>query len=310
MRMKTLAAISVLSALIALLGVLACGPLGGESADDGSSVAASVEALTTACRTCSTVTPVHPVILIHGRNDTKARFDTLVANWTTRGYTEGTNLFRLDLTAYCGANSFCAMLPAYSSGATYVNETYARCLSAYIDSVVPCTGETCPTVDIVSHSQGGVVARYYTRFIAPAHTPVRVVDDMVNMASPGGNGITNCTLAGACAGVNPEDCPDSAFMRVLNGVGAGNDETPGGAYPGPIHYDVVVSDGDTTVPPWCSGFYILNPDTRHGGNMSCKTPNYTLDTGADSCRLSKVLHLVVPTNSTAISHAYCSINSD
>lgn len=272
------------------------------------------EASTIVCATCSNVTPAQPVILVHGRNDTSARWNTLVTNWSAKGYTENTNLFRLNMATYCGDNGFCSMLPAPDgTGATYVNESYANCLSRFIDEKVPCSGETCPPVDIVTHSQGGVVARYYTRFVASAHSPVRVVNDLVVMASPLGQGITNCTLAGSCTGINPEVCPNSAFARKLNGVspeGDGtNDETPGGHATGPIHYSATVSSKDTVVVPWCTGYFITDPDTDNGSTMNCKTPNYTKDPEADSCTIANVLHLVIPTNTTAINDAYCKLNN-
>jgi hypothetical protein len=193
-----------------------------------------------------------------------------------------------------------------------VNETYAKCLRTYIDEKVPCVGDPpiCPEVDIVTHSQGGIVARYYTRFLAE---PGRV-DDLVVMAAPN-NGMTNCTLARACAGVNPEDCPDSAFMRKLNGVApqgdGSNDETPDASSVGHIYYDAVLSTGDKTVVPWCTAYFILNPQTQQADDLSCSgSGNYTLDPDADSCKLSSVQHLSVPTNTTAINHAYCQVNKD
>jgi pimeloyl-ACP methyl ester carboxylesterase len=255
---------------------------------------------------CATVAPKHPVILVHGRNDTAARWDTLVASWASRGYTEGVNLFRIDMTRDCGAADYCSTLPGYS--AAFVNESYARCLAAFIDAKVPCSGGTCPAVDLVTHSQGGVVARYYARFLAN-----RVVDDLVVMSAPN-NGITNCTLVSGCAGVNPEDCPNSALMKKLNGVlpyGDGsNDETPGASARGPVHYAAVVSDGDNVVPPWCGSYFLLNPDTVSGSTLDCRRANYTVDPDASSCTLSKVQHLVVPKDASAIAFAYCEVNKD
>lgn len=277
--------------------------------------AEAVEAQT--CKTCSNNSnPAQPVILVHGRNDSSSRWDTLVSYFTSsgRGYVENVNLFRIDLAAYCSSNSFCVMLPAPDgTGATYVNESYAQCLKRYIDEKVPCNG-TCPAVDIITHSQGGVMARYYQRFLAPAQG--REINDIVVMADPVGNGITNCTLAGSCQGVNPEDCPDSAFARKLNGVSpqgdGSNDETLGASQPiGPINYGSVVSTGDKTVVPWCTAYFILNPQTQQGDDLSCSgAGNYVLDTDADQCKLSSVQHLVIPSNTAAISHAYCVVNED
>ena len=100
-------------------------------------------------------------------------------------------------------------------------------------------------MDMVGHSQGTVVARYYTRFLRN-----RVVDDLVLLASPH-NGITNCTLVSGCGGVNPEDCPGSALMKKLNGVApngdGSNDETPGATFLGPVHYSAGCGGGGTTL---------------------------------------------------------------
>jgi pimeloyl-ACP methyl ester carboxylesterase len=255
---------------------------------------------------CQTVTPKNPVILVHGRNDDATRWNDLVASWSTRGYTEGVNLFRIDLARDCGAKDFCSMLPGYA--ATYVNESYARCVASFIDRKVPCTNGVCPAVDLVSHSQGGVVIRYYARFLAN-----RTVDDLVVMSAPN-NGINNCGLVSGCAGVNPEDCPGSALMKKLNGVApngdGSNDETPGATFLGPVHYSAVVSDGDTVVPPWCGSYFVMDPATRTGANLDCRRPNYTVDPDSSSCFLSKVQHLVVPRDANAIQFAYCEVNRD
>jgi pimeloyl-ACP methyl ester carboxylesterase len=266
----------------------------------------AAEAQAQCATTCATVAPKHPVILVHGRNDAATRWDTLVNNWKARGYTEGVNLFRLDMTRDCGANNFCATLPGYS--ASFVNESYAKCLANFIDTKVPCVNGACPAVDLVTHSQGGVVARYYARFLAN-----RVVDDLVVMAAPH-NGITNCTLVSGCPGVNPEDCPNSAFLKKLNGVlpyGDGsNDETPGATARGPVHYAAVVSDGDNVVPPWCGGYFLSRPDLVSGANLDCRAGNYTLDPDALACKLSKVQHLPVASDANAIAFAYCEVTRD
>jgi len=264
------------------------------------------------CETCSDVSsPAQAVVLVHGRNDSPARWNTLVSYFTAtgRGYTENTNLFRIDLSNDCGDNGFCSALSGYS--ATYVNESYAKCLKAYIDQKLPCSGETCPAVDLITHSQGGVVARWYAQF----ERGTREVNDLVVMAATH-NGITNCTLAGSCTGVNPEVCPDSAFLRKLNGVSpqgdGSNDETPGGSQPnGPINYGSVVSTKDNVVPPWCGGYFITGPDQQQGDDLNCNgAGNYTLDSQADQCKLTSGLHLQVPTKTEAIQHAYCVVNQD
>jgi pimeloyl-ACP methyl ester carboxylesterase len=244
---------------------------------------------------CEPGNPTLPVILVHGRNDNPARWDALVSDWSSKGYTENTNLFRIDLNAYCGSNTFCTMLASpFGDGATYVNESYAKCLKKYIDEKVP-TGK----VDLVSHSQGGAVVRYYARFLGADR-----VDDMVVLSGPT-NGIKNCTLAGNCTGINPEVCPDSVFMHKVNGVapeGDGtNDETPGS-----ISYAAVVSDRDTVISPWCTAYFALNPNQEQGDDWDCRKKNPTPDPEADSKKVS-VQHLLIPSDAGVIEYTYCRV---
>lgn len=225
----------------------------------------------------------------------------LVADWSGRGYTEGTNLFRFDATTDCGDNSYCADLPGYAGAS--VNEDYAMCLQAFINSKVP-SGQ----VDIVTHSQGGITARYFSRILDTGK-----VNDLVLMSAPN-QGTNNCALAGACTGINPETCPDSPVMRKINGVApegdGSNDETPNAATPGPIHYAVVVSDKDNVIQGWCSGELIENPDQKQSDDVSCKgASQFTLDPEAARCQIS-AQHLVIPTNQDAINFAYCQVNAD
>jgi hypothetical protein len=72
----------------------------------------------------------------------------------------------------------------------------------------------------------------------------------------------------------------------------------------------VVSDGDTVVPPWCGSYFLLNPNAMSGSNLDCRATNDSVDLDSASCKLSKVQHLVVPTNASAIAFAYCEVNKD
>lgn len=258
------------------------------------------------CASCSNVTPADPVFLVHGRNDSAARWDDLVADFETRGYTEGQNLFRINMASYCGDNGFCSMLPPPDgTGATYVNESYAKCLARYIDENAPCDGDagTCPAIDLVTHSQGGIVGRYYARFLA---TP-RDVHAIVAMSGPS-QGTNNCALAGNCTGIDPETCPDSNFMHKLNGVSpegdGSNDETPNA---GSVGYNAVVSTKDNVIQPWCSAYFIESPQSIQADDMDCRHPNFTVDSDSESCKIA-AQHLVIPDDQNAIDFAYCKIN--
>lgn len=292
MNRKVLAGIGVVTlAICAAIGVAAKGQGGPPGGGGGGG--------------CNTVTPAHALILVHGRNDTSARWDTLVASFSSKGYTENTNLFRLDASTYCGGNDYCQVLANYPAAS--VNESYAKCLKAFIDEKVPCSG-SCPDVDIITHSQGAITARYYARFLAAP----RNVNDAVFMSGPE-QGTNNCALAGACTGINPETCPDSDVMRKLNGVApqgdGSNDETPGASSTGPVHYATVVSNKDTVIQPWCSGHLIQSPQTIQADDLNCKQTNYTADPDADTIA-ANVQHLVIPTNAAAIDFAYCQVTKE
>jgi hypothetical protein len=46
------------------------------------------------------------------------------------------------------------------------------------------------------------------------------------------------------------------------------------------------------------------------GTLDCRRPNYTVDADSSACFVSKVQHLVVPRDTTAIGFAYCQVNRD
>jgi hypothetical protein len=100
----------MMMALGLLLVLASCSSCAGEDTIGSASLAG-----TTACQTCANVTPQDSVILVHGRNDSSSRWDTLVSNWSSRGYTENVNLFHINLLTYCGDRDFCEELPAYAA---------------------------------------------------------------------------------------------------------------------------------------------------------------------------------------------------
>ena len=104
-------------------------------------------------------------------------------------------------------------------------------------------------VAIVAHSEGGLVARYYAKYLGGGRT----VSDLIGLATPN-HGSTNPKTKG------PPDCPacrevvaGSAFLRRLN---AGT-ETPGD-----VDYTMIASTADTTVTPLRSVFLSGRPARR------------------------------------------------
>ncbi|WP_405766393.1 esterase/lipase family protein [Streptomyces sp. NBC_01538] len=180
-----------------------------------------------------------PVVLVHGT------FANGVDNWltlapylTNRGYC----VFSLDYGQLPGVPLF------YGLGSIGRS---AEQLAAFVDKVLAATGAT--ETDLVGHSQGGMMPRYYLKFLggaAKVHTFVGIApsnhgttlnglanllkhfpgaEDLLSMATP--------ALADQVSG--------SAFLAKLN---AGGDTVPG------VRYTVLATRYDEVVTPYRSQF--------------------------------------------------------
>ncbi|GHJ13812.1 lipase family alpha/beta hydrolase [Micromonospora sp. AKA38] len=135
----------------------------------------------------------------------------------------------------------------------------ARALSSYVDQVRAATGAS--RVDLVTHSEGGLVSRWYVKFLGGA----AAVDQYVSLGSPQyGTYVANILAVvglGSCAGIVAcqQMTIGSSFLADLN---AGDDT------PGPVRWttlrtwqdelvrpvdNAVVADGATNVlvQAWC-----------------------------------------------------------
>ena len=181
-----------------------------------------------------------PVILVHGT------FEDMADNWQALSpllYDNGYCVFALNYGSYNGSGD----VGVYGTGPI---DQSAGQLSAFVDRVLAATGAS--RVDIVGHSQGGMMPRYYLKFLGGAAR----VSTLVGLA-PSNHGTTLdglFTLAGffpgSSAGV--ADCPacaeqetGSAFMTRLN---AGGDTVSG------VRYTVIESTNDEVVTPYQSAF--------------------------------------------------------
>lgn len=129
---------------------------------------------------------------------------------------------------------------------------------------------------MVGHSQGGMMPRYYLKFLGGASK----VDDLVGL-SPSNHGTSNPLLL--TPGLNLL-CPSclqqrtgSAFLRRLNA----GDETPGA-----VSYTNIVTAYDEVVLPYSSG-YLSGP----------RTTNIKLQS---KCPYDVTGHLLIPSNGPAI----------
>ncbi|MER7835964.1 alpha/beta fold hydrolase [Streptomyces sp. NPDC096040] len=180
-----------------------------------------------------------PVILVHGT------LGNSVDNWLSLApYLEGRGycVFSLDYGQLNGVPVFYGLGPIDKS---------AEQLSAYVDKVLSATGAA--KADLVGHSQGGMMPRYYLRFLggaAKVNALVGLAPDnhgatisgLTNLLPyfPGAENLITATTPGLA-----DQIPGSAFLTKLN---AGGDTVPG------VHYTVIATKYDEVATPWQSQY--------------------------------------------------------
>jgi triacylglycerol esterase/lipase EstA (alpha/beta hydrolase family) len=207
-----------------------------------------------------------PVILVHGT------FGDMADSWQALSpllFDNGYCVFALNYGSFNGSGAF----GVYATGRI---ERSAAQLSSFVSRVLSATGAT--QVDIVGHSQGGMMPRYYMKFLngaAKVHTLIGL--------SPSNHGTTLdglFTLAAHFPGAEAAfaDCPacaeqqaGSAFMTKLN---SGGDTLVG------VYYTVIQSANDEVVTPYQSAF-LAGPQVT----------NITLQS---QCALDQGEHLSMP----------------
>ncbi|MGW3915078.1 esterase/lipase family protein [Streptomyces sp. NPDC005070] len=180
-----------------------------------------------------------PVVLVHGT------FGNSIDNWlalapylTSRGYC----VFSLDYGQLPGVPLFNGLGPIDKSAAQ---------LQVFVDKVLAATGAA--KVDVVGHSQGGMMPRYYLKFLGGAAK----VNALVGLAPDNHgttlNGFTKLLpyfpgaedlLSTATPGL-ADQIAGSAFMTKLN---EGGDTVPG------VHYTVIATKYDEVVTPYESEY--------------------------------------------------------
>ena len=182
-----------------------------------------------------------PVVLVHGT------FEDMSDNWQALSpllHNNGYCVFALNYGSY----AFSGLLGIYGTGNIAQS---AQQLSSFVNRVLAATRTS--QVDLVGHSQGGMMPRYYLKFLGGATK----VHTLVGLA-PSNHGTTLdglFTLAGFFPGANAflgvlcpaceEQSAGSAFLTNLN---AGGDTVPG------VSYTVIESANDEVVTPYTSAF--------------------------------------------------------
>jgi len=182
-----------------------------------------------------------PVVLVHGTfADMSDSWQALSPLLKNHGYC----VFALNYGSYSGSGA----IGVYAVG-DIANS--AQELGAFVDRVLAATGAA--EVDLVGHSQGGMMPRYYLKYLggaAKVHTLVGL--------SPSNHGTTLdglFTLAGFFPGASQFTgalCPacqqqeaGSAFITNLN---SGGETVPG------VEYTVIQTRYDQVVTPYTSAF--------------------------------------------------------
>ncbi|MET8287519.1 esterase/lipase family protein [Streptomyces sp. NPDC048448] len=180
-----------------------------------------------------------PVVLVHGT------FANSVDNWLSfapylvaRGYC----VYSLDYGQLPGVPIFNALGPIDKS---------AGQLQVFVDKVLAATGAA--KADLVGHSQGGMMPRYYLKFLggaAKVNTFVGIAPDNHGTTL---DGLTKLLpyfpgaedLLSAATPALADQIAGSAFLTKLN---AGGDTVPG------VHYTVIATRYDEVVTPYRSQF--------------------------------------------------------
>ena len=206
-----------------------------------------------------------PVILVHGTfGDQKSLLDELSRALVDRG--------------------FCVYGLDYGNRGTGPIEESAQQLKDFVERVRTATGAA--KVSMVGHSQGGLMPRYYIKFLGG----LDVVDDLVGLApsnhgtsttgphdNPGNGAGAQVVFCQACI----QQAEGSEFLTNLNA----GDETPGD-----VSYTQITTRYDTVVVPHTSGYLAEGP----------LTTNLTLQ---DLCPSDTSEHLQIPMSDTAIALA-------
>lgn len=202
-----------------------------------------------------------PVIIVHGTfGDRKSLLDNLSHAMVAKG--------------------FCVYSFDYGNRATGRIQYSARQLRAFTKKVLRATGAR--KVSMVGHSQGGMMPRYYIKFLGGA----RFVDDLVGL-SPSNHGtaivanplnpLTGPIFDVVCPACNQQGTGSKFLLHLNKG-----DETPGR-----VSYTQITTRYDEVVVPYTSAY--LEPGRR--------TTNVTVQ---DTCPLELTEHLTIPMDPAAI----------
>ena len=199
----------------------------------------------------------YPVVLVPGT------LESMAGNWYTLSSllsNEGYCVFAVNYGQEAGrVVGFPGALPAGGTGPIAAS---AGELAAFVERVLSATGVA--KVDIVGHSQGGMMPRYYLKFLGGAqrvHTLVGLspsnhgttVDGLTSLLALLPGGPETGALELVCGPSCEEQFVGSPFLTKLN---AGGDTVPG------VGYTVIETRYDEVVTPYTSAF-LSGPDVTN-----------------------------------------------
>ncbi len=178
---------------------------------------------------------------------------------------------------------FCVYSLDYGNRGTGPIAKSARQLKRFTNRVLRSTG--AKKVSMVGHSQGGMMPRYYLKFLGGK----KKVDDLVGIApsnhgtaitGPGSNPISELVIGGACRACLQQSAGSPFLTRLNRG-----DETPGR-----VSYTQITTRYDEVVVPHTSGYL-------RRGHHGRRPTNVTLQ---DVCPRETVEHIRIPTSKVTI----------
>jgi triacylglycerol esterase/lipase EstA (alpha/beta hydrolase family) len=172
--------------------------------------------------------------------------------------------------------------------------TSATELASFVTQVLAATGAA--QADLVGHSQGGMMPRYYLKFLGGAqyvHTLVGLAPSNHGTTVDGlGTLVNELSSIGELGEISPtctacsEQVTGSAFLTSLN---AGGDTVPG------VSYTVIETRNDEVVTPYTSAF-LAGPDVTNitVQNQCPLDQSDHLELAADPVALADVLNALDP----------------
>jgi pimeloyl-ACP methyl ester carboxylesterase len=228
----------------------------------------------------------HPVILVHGT------FENQNDNWQAAAPILANHGYCVYSFNYGGSGSI--------NGLGKVADS-ANQLSSFVDTVRFWTGGN--TVDLVGHSQGGMMPRYYINNLGGASKVDKLIglapsnygttlDGLVNLGKALGLlDLANGLLANPCAACVDQEI-GSPFLTALN-------KTPTVSS---VSYTVIESKGDEVVTPYTNAFLPAAPNvTNILVNDQCAQDNTDhLEIAADPTAMADMLNALDPAHPVTV----------